>query len=79
MEEPAARLELLKSEAAVLAAASRIYAAGITSRQVTPENESEMAEKAIRIAIAMAQRVDVLVSSDEELRSPLGGGTFAGY
>ncbi|MFT4588131.1 MAG: hypothetical protein ACI9VS_001573 [Candidatus Binatia bacterium] len=60
-------LKLEKSEADVLAAASRIYAAHIVSGQVPPENAESIMEHSIQSAIAMASRVDRLVKSDGEM------------
>jgi hypothetical protein len=63
---PSAFLRLEESEAQVVQAASRIYAAYVSSGAVTPENEEELVGKAVRVALYMAQVTDQLVLSDDE-------------
>ncbi len=57
---------LQQSEAAVLAAASRLFAAHIGAGRVTDDSEASVMEHCIRSAIRMALRVDRLLQSDDE-------------
>ncbi len=73
---PIAAIELQQSEAAVLAVASRFFAAYISSGRVDEESEDETMERCIMTALRMALRVDRLLQSDDEhtglgLRSPV--------
>ena len=61
-----ASLKLEPSETAVLHAASRIYAAYVAAGQVTQENRNDLLAEAIRVAVALAQKVDEAVHSDDE-------------
>ena len=63
---PSAFLRLEESEAQVVQAASRIYAAHVTAGLVSQGNEEEMVGKAVRTALYMAQVTDQLVLSDDE-------------
>lgn len=65
-KNPEVYLALQHSEAAVLHAASRIFAAYVTTGQVNDKNESEFMAKAVRNAVRMAVYTDKLVQSDEE-------------
>lgn len=58
---------LQPSEAAIFQGAANIYAGYVATGQVTPENEKEMVEKAISVSISIAQRVDELIKSDNEM------------
>ena len=58
-------LKLNPSEAAVLQAASRIYAARFTSNP--KGKDDERVAQSVQVAIEMAKRVDALVKSDSEL------------
>ena len=55
------------SEKAIFTAAANIYAAYVTTNQVTPENNPEMMKKAITAALTIARHVENIVQSDEEL------------
>ena len=57
---------LQQSEAAVLAAASRLFAAHIAAGRVTDDSEASVMEHCIQSAIRMALRVDRLLQSDDE-------------
>jgi hypothetical protein len=65
-KEPIAALTLQPSETAVLAAASRFYAAYIAAGQVTQDTEASTMEYCVHSAIKMALRVDRLLQSDDE-------------
>ena len=60
-------LNLQPSEATVVQAASRIYSAYVISNRVTDDNELKMIEKAVSLAVNMAQMADEMVKSDDEL------------
>jgi hypothetical protein len=64
---PGAHANLQPSEAAILNAAAQIYASHVIAGRVTPENELELIENAVTLAIRLAQRVDARVDSAEEL------------
>ena len=66
-KRPASYANLQPSEAAILNAAAQVYAAHVISGRVTPENEVEMIENAVTLAIRLAQRVDARVECAEEL------------
>ena len=59
-------LRLERSESAVLEAASRIYAAYITSGAVTQENQGQYELLSMKTAIRMAVMADEMVQSDDE-------------
>ncbi|MCE9572862.1 MAG: hypothetical protein K8W52_06870 [Deltaproteobacteria bacterium] len=61
-----AYLKLQPSEQAVLAAASRVFAALITTNQVTEANEPEMVNRAVRAAVRLAMITERVVQSDDE-------------
>ena len=60
-------LKLKNSEAAVLAAASRIYSAHIANSLITPENSGAIMDQRIETAIVRAKRTDRLIKSDGEM------------
>ena len=60
-------LQLAATEASILAAASRIYAAYISTGQVAENEENNYMQKAIRQAIKMSTAVDDLVKAEGEL------------
>jgi hypothetical protein len=60
-------LSLQPSETALFHAASRIYAAYISSGHVTEGNEDDMLNRSITEALRMARRVEEAVQSDSEL------------
>lgn len=62
-------LTLQPSEQAVVAAASRLYAAYVISGQVAEGQEDGWRARAVREAIWIAQRVEESVSADDEIRS----------
>jgi hypothetical protein len=62
-------LTLQASEQALVAAASRLYAAYIVSGQIGEGQEQGWRERAVREAVLIAQRLDDSVSTDNELRS----------
>jgi hypothetical protein len=59
-------ISLQPSEAAVYAAASRIYAAYIASGHVTAGNENGMIDRSVDEAVQMAQLIEEKVQSDQE-------------
>jgi hypothetical protein len=65
-ERAAAYLKLQPSEQAVLAAASRVFAALVATNQVTDANEPEMVNRAVRSAIRLAVVTEKMVQSDDE-------------
>ncbi|MGI8981586.1 MAG: hypothetical protein ACR2FY_20355 [Pirellulaceae bacterium] len=62
-------LTLQASEQALVAAASRIYAAYIVSGQIGEGQEQGWIERAVREAVSIAQQMDDTVAVDDELRS----------
>ena len=64
--EAAAYLSLQPSEAAVLAAASRIFAAYVAAGQVTDDNEPDLVNRAVRAALRLALITERVVQSDTE-------------
>ena len=60
-------LQLHPSEATVAQIASRIYSAYVIANRVTDENETELINKALRVALTMAKKADDLIRSDDEL------------
>lgn len=65
MTEPT-YLRLQASEGIVCAMASRILAAFIGSGQFSMEREEELLDRAARLALRLAQKVDRSVESDDE-------------
>ena len=63
---PIASLDLQESEAHVVEAASRLYAAQIAAGNVTNDNAEEVIEACARHAIALAIRVDRLLQTEGE-------------
>ena len=62
-------LTLQASEQALVAAASRLYAAYIVSGQIGEGQEQGWIERAVREVVSIAQHVEDTVSADDELRS----------
>lgn len=62
-------ITLQPTEQALLAAASRIYAAYVASGQVAEGQEDGWRARSVREAIWIAQQVDETVLADEEIRS----------
>lgn len=63
---PIASIELQQSEAAVLAVASRFFAAYISSGKIDAAAQDETMEHCIMAALRMALRVDRRLQSDDE-------------
>jgi hypothetical protein len=61
------KLSLQPSEAALLEAASRIFAAYIQAGRVLEGAERDMIERCVTEAMHIAARIEELVSSDNEL------------
>jgi len=59
-------VQLAATEAAVLAAASRIYAAYIATGELSQDNEKELTRKAIKQALLMAKIVDDSIKAEGE-------------
>ena len=59
-------VQLASTEAAVLAAASRLYAAYITSGQASANNEKEFMKKSIKQALLMATTIDDSIKAEGE-------------
>ena len=66
---PKFAIELQPSEASVLQAASRIYAAHVSAGFATTGTEDALIEHCLDVAIRMALRLDRLVQSDGEVSS----------
>ena len=62
-------MTLQPTEQALLAAASRIYAAYVVSGQVAEGQEDGWRTRSVREAIWIAQQVDDTVLADDEIRS----------
>ena len=60
---------LQPSETAIFQAATNIFASYIAAGQVTAENQAEMMKKAIAASISMAQYVEDVIISDNEMSS----------
>jgi hypothetical protein len=63
------RIKLEPSERSVLDASAQIFSAFITAGQYHEAQEKELTEKSVKLAIALAERVEELVIADEELPS----------
>lgn len=63
------QLKLQHSESVVMHAASRIYAAYITSGKVAEKSEDEWIQRSIQEAVKMAVATDSAVVSDDEIDS----------
>jgi len=72
MEPERKLLHLHESETVVVHAASRIFSAYITAGKVDGQNEAEMLEKSIEIALEMARKTDTLVMDDAEVKRRSG-------
>jgi hypothetical protein len=59
-------VQLATTEAAVLAAASRIYAAYINNGEIDEANEKALTHKAIKQALIMAKIVDDAIKAEGE-------------
>lgn len=59
-------LRLQNSETVVCEMASRILAAFISSGQLTRENENELLERSLDLAIRLAHKADRAIESDDE-------------
>lgn len=59
-------LNLQPNEGMVLQAAAQVFAAYVTANLVTPQNEAQMIEQAVGVAIRMAQRVDTRLETADE-------------
>ena len=62
-------ITLQPTEQALLAAATRIYAAYVVSGQVADGQEDGWRARSVREAIWIAQQVDEAVLADDEIRS----------
>ena len=60
-------LQLQESEGHLLAAASRLYSAYLTTDQFTGDNQADLMKKSIREAIQMALAIDAAVIADAEV------------
>jgi len=59
-------LRLQHSEGIVCEMASRLLAAQIANGRLTAENEEELIEESVRLAIRLAQKTDRAIESDDE-------------
>ena len=62
-------ITLQSTEQALLAAATRIYAAYVVSGQVADGQEDGWRARSVREAVWIAQQVDEAVLADDEIRS----------
>jgi hypothetical protein len=62
-------LRLQPSEAAVLAGASRLYAARLAAGEVNDASRQQILDQCVQDAIELARRVDRAVQSDDEMNS----------
>ena len=69
MTESKTYLNLQQSETAVVHAASRIYAAYLSSGRIQENNKNIMIEKAVDAALLMASLAEKKITSDDELAS----------
>lgn len=60
-------LRLNASEQAILAASAQIFSAFVSAGQYHEAQEKELTDRSVKLAIAMAERVDLVVVADEEL------------
>ena len=67
MEPERKLLHLHESETVVVHAASRIFSAYITAGKVNEQNEAQVLEKSIEIALEMARKTDKLIMDDAEV------------
>ena len=75
IREPIAALKLEGSEIEVMHAASRIFAAFIAAGQLGDDNQEELIERAVRVAVELSRQADLAIQSDGEPinRSALSG------
>ncbi len=59
-------MHLQNSEAVVAQMSATIFAALLQKTELTPANEDELVEKALSIAIKLANRAEERIKSDEE-------------
>jgi len=62
-----AKMSKTRYETAIFQAAANIFASYIAAGQVTGENQAEMMKKAIAASISMAQYVEDVIISDNEM------------
>ncbi len=62
-----ASVSLARSEMAVFAAASRLFAACIARGELNPKTEDRLMDECLRMAIELARRTDDRIRSDNEL------------
>ena len=60
-------MQLQESEGHLLAAASRLYSAYLTTSQYTGANEATLMRKAIQETLQMANAIDATVIADNEV------------
>ena len=58
---------LQPSELAIFRAAANIYAGYISASQVSADNEDDMMKKAIAAAISIAEQIEEIIQSDNEM------------
>jgi len=57
---------LQPSEATIASIAARIYSSYVIAGKITEQNESDMVDKSVALAIVLARKVENLVDSDSE-------------
>ena len=60
-------MQLQESEGHLLAAASRLYSAYLTTSQYTGDNDAALMRKAIQETLQMANAIDATVIADNEV------------
>ncbi len=60
-------VQLQESEGHLLAAASRLYSAYLTTSQYTGDNEADLMRKAIKETLQIAHAIDAAVIADTEI------------
>lgn len=71
-------LNLQHSESVVAQMSATIFAAYIQTKTVTDANEDVLVEKAVALAVKLAEHTEQLVKSDQEWVKKEGGSAFLG-
>jgi len=64
---------LQPSEATIATIAARIFSSYIVAGKVSDQNENDMVDRSIALAIKLAKKVEDLVESDSERSEEAGG------
>lgn len=71
-------LNLQKSEAVVAQMSATIFASLIINKELTPENEQELLERSVSLALKLANLSEKYVRSDEEWTKTSGNAYLGG-